>query len=250
MAIKPLAKKYGNWTVIRRDPSKLKNAICRCKCGAVKSVDVYFLKNKRSLSCGCLTRPLRKNIAGDKFGKLTVLSIAKRGHGYVQWNCICECGNKAIVGTSNLVRGVTKSCGCMKKSQKGLSRDPLYSTWISMLARCHDKSNFAYHYYGARGIKVCREWHDYKTFVNDMSPKKDGCTLDRIDNNKGYSRENCRWATPKQQRINQYSRVHMVNIGDKSQCLSDWIKELGLVRGRVYARVSRGWSYEESLFGK
>lgn len=89
----------------------------------------------------------------------------------------------------------------------GLWTHPLYKTWANMMRRCYSKSDHAYKNYGDRGVKVCERWHDVRNFVEDMGTRPDGYSLDRIDNNKGYSPENCRWATNTQQSRNRRNAI-------------------------------------------
>lgn len=114
----------------------------------------------------------------------------------------CFCGNrfKTIIG--HIKSGSTKSCGCSVGKHK-LSKHRLYNTWNGMMHRCYDITRDDYLYYGGRGITVCKEWHNVSVFILDMeSSYKEGLTLDRKENNKEYSKDNCRWATKKTQSRN------------------------------------------------
>lgn len=107
----------------------------------------------------------------------------------------CYCGEEFETRTVNIKTGHTKSCGCNKGNKKhNLTNHILYKTWSNMMARCNNKNNPKYMYYGLRGIKVCNEWLDINNFIEDMSYNyQDYLTLDRIDVNKDYSKDNCRW---------------------------------------------------------
>jgi hypothetical protein len=116
----------------------------------------------------------------------------------------CFCGNEFKSSFQDIKSNHTKSCGCLRGKNHNLSNHRLYNTWLGMIKRCNFKSHSYYSQYGARGITVCDEWLDIKNFINDMYPSfQEGLTIDRIDNNKGYFKDNCRWANKKVQQRNQ-----------------------------------------------
>lgn len=127
----------------------------------------------------------------------------KKGrHRYIV--CECSCGKRKAINLSHVVSGRTVSCGCIMrkvmaniKSTHGLSQHELYGTWLQMLNRCNNPDAPAYDHYGGRGISVCPEWQDpemgLSNFIRDMGERPEGCTIDRIDNSAGYSRNNCEW---------------------------------------------------------
>ena len=110
----------------------------------------------------------------------------------------CYCGNEFKVRTADIKSGRTKSCGCLyeeKNTKHGLRSHRLYGTWKNIVIRCCHKDNKSYKNYGGRGITVCSEWLDIENFINDMYPSyKEGLSIDRINNDLGYSKDNCRWA--------------------------------------------------------
>lgn len=115
----------------------------------------------------------------------------------------CACGNEFKAITYDIKRGHTKSCGCLHKQSiiersttHGMCKHRLFYTWRSMIDRCTNKKSQMYKHYGARGIVVCDEWRDIDNFINDMYPAfKEGLTLDRIDVNANYDKDNCRWVS-------------------------------------------------------
>ena len=162
-------------------------------------------------------------IIGQKFGRLTALKKIGEYH-----QCLCDCGAVCTKRTDHIKTGHTKSCGCaakeytasIKKQPKQpqpKKRNPanwsrLRSVWSNMLERCTNPKHPKWHRYGGRGITVCAEWREFDAFYESMHKTyKRGLQIARVDNGKGYSKENCRWATPLVQGRNRCDnlRVHM-----------------------------------------
>jgi len=130
-----------------------------------------------------------------------------------------------------------------------MTKKSVYRIWTSMMARCFNSGNSAYHDYGARGITVCERWLKFENFYADMGERPEGKTLDRIDNDKSYSPNNCRWASVKEQSRNKRSNV-WISFNGKRQVMTDWARETGIPPATLKYRLDSGWSIEKALTTK
>lgn len=200
------------------------------------------------------------DLTGERYGRLTVISRShKDKHGYVHWNCICDCGNTVSVCGCSLRKGHTKSCGCLHREvfssiaknnrTHGMSKDRLYKIWSSMKMRCQDENHSSYKDYGGRGISVCNLWNTFEPFYewamsNGYSPS---LTIDRIDNNGNYCPENCRWADKKTQSNNKRNN-RIITIHGEKHTLSQWSDISGVKKNTIQTRLRKGWNPEDAIF--
>lgn len=204
------------------------------------------------------------DLIGRKFGRLTVLErYPEKKRGYIQWVCKCQCGNIIVVRSDLLKSGNTRSCGCLSKEihsmrcrELGLARAThkksntrLYKIYANMKDRCYNKNNHAYKDYGLRGITICKEWLEsfnvfYEWAINNGY--EDNLTIDRKDNNLGYSPNNCRWITKTEQCFNTRHNK-FITYNNKTQTLKEWTDELGLSYSKIWKRLYRGWCFERAI---
>lgn len=128
----------------------------------------------------------------------------------------------------------------------GLKHKKSYSIWVDMLRRCNKKDHRAYKDYGGRGIKVCKRWHSVEKFYKDMGEKPEGLTLDRVDNNKGYNKKNCRWATNEEQANNRRDNVFITAFG-QTMTVAQWSRKVSVNETTIARRLRAGWSDERAL---
>ena len=191
-----------------------------------------------------------KNISGMRYGKLTVGRPDGKGKGgRVRWFCECDCGGSGLYYKNNLDAG-RHHCGCEANRapnlKHGLRHHPLYGIWSAMKTRCGNPDAKDYPAYGGRGIEVCDSWMDLEKFIKDMSPRPSGYSLDRIDVDKGYNPENCRWASAKTQRWNQRKECKVFPNGMTTETLAS---SQSVDPATIRMRVHRGWSDEEIVKG-
>lgn len=172
-----------------------------------------------------------KDLTGKRFGYLTPLYIDenKTTNKHLYWMCQCVCGKTRTLQTSQLTMGKVTSCGCKNKRKKhDPERKRMYSIYSSMLSRCYNPKSISYCYYGKKGITVCDEWKvSFESFANwaDQNNYNDSLSIERIDNSKGYSPENCCWIPLSEQANNKTTTVLYTHDGETHN-LKEWCRIL------------------------
>lgn len=200
------------------------------------------------------------DLTGKKFGRLTAISRLKGSRAIpAKWKCVCDCGETVFVDTNKLLSGHTASCGCLQRERTGnasrkhgLRHSRLYKTWCNMKTRCYNRKSTDFYNYGGRGITVCDEWKtDFLAFYNWAMSNgyRDDLSIDRIDNDKGYSPDNCRWATSKEQARNKANTVK-ITLCDETKSLKDWCDIYNLDYYTVYDMLRSGYQPEVIFYKK
>ena len=198
-----------------------------------------------------------KDLTGQKFGRLTVLSRLKDDkRKEALWLCKCDCGKLVKVYSYTLRIGRTKSCGCWKRdnskkmfSTHKLSNTRVYKIWAQMKKRCYNPNYSQFELYGGRGISMCNEWKEnFLSFYNWSMANgyNDKLSIDRIDFNGNYEPNNCKWSTNIEQANNKRNN-HFITYNNETHTIAEWERKLGLYKGAVGSRLSRGWSIEKTL---
>jgi hypothetical protein len=259
-----MGQKFGKLTVIGRAENDSQGRamwICKCDCGnpEYKIVRSQHLIRGSVLSCGCLQRE-REDLTGQKFGMLTVISMAEdriksNGNNVSRCKCKCDCGNETIVDASALKSKHTQSCGCLQgehhnDSRHDIGKTRLYRIWGDMKQRCYNPNNDNFKHYGARGIEICSEWKDSYSSFKEWAINNgyaDNLSIDRIDTNGNYEPQNCRWSTEEDQANNTRTN-RLISFNGETLTLSQWRKRLGFKRGVLEYRLNHGWDLEKAFY--
>lgn len=201
----------------------------------------------------------RRELTGQRFGRLTVVEYDHTHNGSAYWKCKCDCGNEKIISSNSLTQGNATSCGCYRKeyvsAQKkthGMSKTRIYREFRAMKTRCTNENIEEHHRYSGRGINICDEWMGKGGFERFMkwayaNGYSDDLSIDRIDNDKGYSPDNCRWVDRITQ-ANNTSLNHNITINGETHTMMEWSQITGISYSAIKGRINKlGWSPEEAL---
>ena len=194
------------------------------------------------------------DLTGCVFDRWTVLGKAKKPSDKAKgayWHCSCACGNTAVVRGSALRNRSSRSCRCLNTDNHlkthGSTQTREYKIWVGIKGRCLNRNCKCYARYGGRGITLSNRWLRFENFIEDMGrrPGK-GYSIERTDNSKGYSKENCKWATALEQGNNTRINVFFEFSG-KKLTLAQWARELSLPWNTLKSRRRYGWPIERIL---
>jgi hypothetical protein len=204
-----------------------------------------------------MPKSTKNDISGKRFQMLTAIKFLPDLGKYAAYLFECDCGIQKRILAQSVVHGFTVSCGCFQKEQaaqikkvhghSGLKRTKTYNSWAGMMDRCEWGGHPSYAKYGAKGIRVAPQWFSFECFLKDMGERPDGTSIDRKDNKKGYSPENCRWATRQEQALNTSRTIKIVYQGEII-AFHTLCEQLNLPKKAIRARaVRRGNNYVEAL---
>jgi hypothetical protein len=248
-------RRYGRLTALAEADAMYWE--CRCDCGSLKTIYKHSIRRGLVKSCGCLRRETSRALGlalavsvirpGDVFGRLTVLSRAGQ-----TYTCRCQCGTITTVWKYSLLKGATRSCGCIVREMKtthgqAAPRTNEYHIWQGMIQRTTNPHHQYWPMYGGRGIGVCEDWKDFSAFFAALGKRPSRRhSLDRLDNLKGYEPGNVVWATPRQQNRNMRTN-RWIEYNGQRLILTDWAVQTGINVATLRKRLRNGWTLEEAF---
>lgn len=249
-----IGKRFGSLLVVEKtkDSNGKTSWVCECDCGNKVIISNSYLQSGNKTHCGCKRKG---NITGQRFGRLVALEmVGNDKYGIKLWKCKCDCGNEKIVTYTHLKRGMIKSCGCLHATQNyvhGLNGSRLQGIYYKMLYRCNNPKCENYADYGGRGIKICDEWlgdNGFKNFYEWAFSNRytEKLTLDRKDNDKGYSPDNCRWVDAFVQENNRRNNIFIEYKGERLT-IGEWSRKTGINYNTLFHRYQKGWSPSKML---
>jgi len=194
------------------------------------------------------------DLKNKKFGRLTVIGRNGYNKQGITWLCKCSCGKEKIILGMRLREGQSKSCGCFAKekvTKHGMCYSSTYNIWKYTIQRCTNKNAARFKDYGMR-INICDRWNSknggsFENFLEDMGERpSEKYSLDRIDNDKGYCKENCRWATSSEQSFNKRNNIKLF-YDNKIWCRTELARKYNIRPETLKNRINKGMPIEEAL---
>lgn len=253
-------KTFNNIQVLERDKSNTKHGtyyFCKCLlCGNVFSKDSYSIRHDTNYSCGCIKYSL--DLTGKKFNHLKVIKFIKvTNHNEKLWECKCDCGNVCYHTSNQLTKGYSKQCKkcgykitAIKNAKPKKFSKKLVECYVNMKTRTTNKKQDKYNRYINRNITMCDEWlNDYYAFEKWALENgyQENLTIDRIDNNKGYSPDNCRWVDRIVQANNRRTNVCLEYNG-KIKTMAQWSRELNIPYWKMQRYNQKKYSVEKMIY--
>lgn len=190
-----------------------------------------------------------RNLTGMRFGRIVVQAYygkkSRVGYRNYYYTCRCDCGTVKLIQKGGLISGGVVSCGC-KKYRHGKTGSAAYRIWNHMLGRCYNPTDGNYKRYGGRGITVCDRWKEFTNFYADMGDPPAGLSIERRDNNLGYSPDNCLWASRTAQARNRRT-TRLITHNGMTMCVTEWEDHFGMKRNIIGNRLAHGWSVERAM---
>jgi len=190
---------------------------------------------------------------GQRFHRLVII---KQDAKLYHWLCQCDCGKVKSINGYKLANGHTRSCGCMRgesitkiNKTHGFTvggQSGTYVSWCRMKTRCDNPNMRDFKYWGGKGIKYPDKWKTFDGFLEDMGPCPYGHSIERRDNNKNYSKENCLWI-PKENQSKNRSTNHLITYGGLTMTIEDWSRKTGINATTIHQRLKYGWSEEHAI---
>lgn len=193
-----------------------------------------------------------KNLTGLKFGLIHVICFAGKriknsGNAEYFYHCRCSCGTQRLISGVALTGKKRRGCRCWNSDLNGMRESDEYRIWSAMWTRCTNPRQASWKNYGGRGITVCERWEKFEHFFADMGQRPTRQhTIDRRDNDAGYSPDNCRWITRREQNRNR-SDNHRLTFRGETKTIAEWSEDVHIEQRTIWWRISSGWSVDRAL---